>query len=180
MKTFLQVLCFFLLLLSKVNAQVVQDPVADFLQRMTRKPSDELLKVTAAVNRNGGTEVFLSYSRSMANSRAGYVWVVYAPVNGGYQSLSNLITFKPGTLTVGDFKELGGLGMLTYAPDAGGKGSLIGFVFDGINVQQTNLGTIEFNGKDKPRTDKYFTEDKHPTLQRTPPDQLPRAAASGH
>jgi hypothetical protein len=180
MKTTFRIFCFILVLLPQLEAQVVQDPVADFLAHNTRKPNDQLYKVATPVNRNGGLEVFLTYSSSMANGHAGYVWVIYAPVDGGYQSLSTLITFKPGTLTVGDFKELGGLGMLTYAPDAGGKGSLIGYIFDGTNVQQMNLGRIEFSGKDKALTDKYFTKDRHPALVKTPADKLPKIADPSH
>lgn len=172
MKTPFLLICFSLAFFTDLNGQVVQNPVDDFLSHMTRVAKDEMYKVTAP-NRSGGTEVFLTYS-SWFDGRAGHDWVVYAPVSGGYQRLNNPITFKKSALAVGNFKELGGTGMLTYAPDAGGKGALIGYVFNGADVQQINLGMIEFSGKDKGLTDKYFTENKRPTVEVTAANKLPK------
>jgi hypothetical protein len=171
MKTIFPIICYLLLSHFVLKAQDFPNPVSDFLGHVTRDASDSMYKVIVP-NRSGGNDILLSYS-SWSDGRAGHDWIVYAPTGGGYKRLNNLISFKRNTLSVGNFKELGGIGMLTYAPDAGGKGSLIGYIFDGTNVRQMNLGTIEFSGKDKALTDKYFTVDKHPSIEVTPADHLP-------
>jgi hypothetical protein len=154
------------------DGQVVKDPFQDFLARMSRKPDDKVFEMTAAVNRNGGSEIFLTYSHSV-NGKAGNIWTVYAPISGGYQRLDTPVIFRISHLFIGDAHELGGLGLITYAPGGGGSGSLTGYVFQGTDVQEIDLPDVELTGKDKAVFEKYFSGSHHPAIKITPSSQLP-------
>jgi hypothetical protein len=172
------ILLWSVVLLETINAQVVVDPTQDFLNRMSRKPDDQMLKLVAPINRNGGSEVFLTYSHN-ANGKAGYTWVVYAPVLGGYQRLDNLVTFRVDRLFVGTSKELGGLGLLTYSSGGAGRGTINGYVFKGTSVDEMNVADVVLgekmgDGVGLDLMNKYFSKGVHPKIEITPADNLPK------
>jgi hypothetical protein len=168
--------CFTILFLASfysAKAQVITDPVQDFLTRMSRKPNDQMLKIVAPVNRNGGNEIFMTYSHSV-NGKAGYIWTVYAPVAGGYQRLDSPVVFRTSHFFIGNSKELGGLGLITFASGGAGTGAITGYIFEGTAVQEIDIPNIDLEGKDKALSDMYFSGNHHPAIETTPASQLPQ------
>jgi len=144
-----------LLLCGPALAGPIADPVQDFLAEERREVNDQLLKVEGDLNGDGKKEVMLSLSH-MRNGKAGNIWVIYSPSEGGYTKLTDLISFREDALYVGYVEQLRAPGLVSYWPGGGGKGSLMAYQVEHARLKATKLGEIEPQGKDAGIYDRFF------------------------
>ncbi len=169
MRTVTYGILFFLLIVLVSDAQeIIDNPVSDFLNFLRAPDDSELLRLDADINSDGQKEVFLSRTDAR-NAKAGFIWTVYLPVEGGYKRWRKPICFRTDALFIGECEQFDGPALVTYWPGGCGTGALIAFQIRDNKIEETVLH-VDPGRREEGRKiyDSIFEENEPPKIEKRP------------